>query len=374
MYNEVAIVGLGAAGAFAARQLASAGTSVIGLEAETLIHSGAAYAGESRLFRAAYHEGAEYVPWLIESREEWLRVESAGSRSLFLETGVLSIGSATAPQMSQVAASLEKEDLPHEVFTADQLRQRYPQHAEITDEIAVLDLLGGVLRPEAAVSEFQRQATAAGADLRGGHRVTRIDEKGDHVLLFIENGETITAERVVVTAGVHTGSLVPELAAHLSIRPISLTWFCPEDQSAFAPDQFPAFIRDFEDIHLFGVPTLDGSLVKAGYDARFGSIAEPADLPSSLTREQRHQIATDVHRLIPGLPPQVARESLHMDVFTPDKRPFLGCMSERIVVGTGFSGHGFKLSPAFGNALAAFALGREPRHDVAPFSPLRDFA
>lgn len=371
MHNGVAIIGLGAVGSYAARQLASEGTPVIGLEAESLVHSRGAYAGESRLFRAAYHEGSNYVPWLLESREEWLRLQAGSQRSLFLETGVLSIGSAGAPQMAQVVASLEHAEVEHEVLSAAELRERYPQHAEITDEIGVLDLLGGILRPEAAVSELQRQALLAGADLRPGKRVTAIAETDDFVFLHLESGESIKARTVIVTAGVHTGALIPELAAHLSIRPISLTWFCPVHPDAFAPDRFPAFIRDFNGIHIFGTPSLDNSLVKAGFDARFGSIVEPADLQFALTAEQRDRIAADVHRLVPNLPPQIVRESMHMDIYTADKRPVLGPLSDRIVVGAGFSGHGFKMSPAFGNALAALAVGREPRHEITLFSANR---
>lgn len=365
------MIGLGAAGSYAALQLALANVPVIGLEADDLVHPRGAYAGESRLFRAAYHEGSEYLPLLIESRREWLNLQSTSERSLFLQTGVLSIGSETAPQMAQVIASLERADVDHEVLTATELRQRFPQHSRITDEIGVFDRLGGVLRPEAAVSEIQLQARNAGADLREAQRVVAISEHEDGVSVRLESGEIIAARSVIISAGVHTASLVPCLADHISIRPISLTWFCPEHPGAFAPDRFPAFIRDFGTTHLFGVPSLDGSLVKAGYDARFGSIPHPRDLPSALTRHQRSEIAADVHDLISDLPPHVARESMHMDSFTSDKRPIVGRVSERMIVGTGFSGHGFKMAPAFGNALAALAAGHEPQHDITNFSPLR---
>ncbi|RGE19405.1 N-methyl-L-tryptophan oxidase [Leucobacter sp. wl10] len=371
MHAEVIVIGLGAAGSYAAWKLAEAGAGVIGLEADDLVHTRGAYSGESRLFRAAYHEGAEYVPLLLESREEWLRLQQAGRRRILHETGVLSIGSVDAPQMARVRRSLKHAGVTHEVLSSDALRRRYPQHSLITDEIGVLDLMGGVLRPEAAVSEIQRRATLEGADLRGNQRVGGLTEERGHVRVDLEGGETLTAHRAIVSAGVHTPTLLPHLAPHLAIRPIGLTWFCPEAPEDFTPDRFPAFIRDLRDTHIFGAPALDGALVKAGYDARFGTIGRPADLAAELTREQRRGLAADVHRLLAGLPPHVARESMHMDIYTADKRPVLGPVSERVVVGTGYSGHGFKLTPAFGNALAAFATGRKQRHDLSPFSPRR---
>lgn len=371
MHQDVIVIGVGAAGAQTAWRLAEQGAAVVGLEGRELLHTRGSYAGESRLFRAAYHEGAEYVPLLMESRRQWQELHEMAARQVFLETGVLSIGAASAPQMAQVQESLQHADLEHEVLSTGELTSRFPQHSRITDEIGVLDRLGGVLRPESAVAEIQRQAMISGADLRDRSPVVSLHEAPDHIAVHLRDGEQLTAERVVVTAGVHTPALIPDLAPHLAIRPISLTWFCPENPAGFTPEAFPAFIRDLDDVHLFGVPSLDGTLVKAGYDAKFGTIGSPEDLPLALDESQRGRIATDVHRLVSGLPPYLARESMHMDIYTQDKRPVLGPVSDRVVVGTGYSGHGFKLSPAFGNALADFAVGRTPRHDLSAFSPQR---
>ncbi|MNT93640.1 Monomeric sarcosine oxidase [compost metagenome] len=48
----------------------------------------------------------------------------------------------------------------------------------------------------------------------------------------------------------------------------------------------------------------------------------------------------------------------------------LGCLPEvpGLVVGYGFSGHGFKLAPAVGRVLAQAALGIESEIDIAPYS------
>jgi sarcosine oxidase len=370
MDADVIVVGLGAAGSYAAWKVAEEGRSVIGLEARGLLHDDGAYAGESRLFRAAYHEGAEYVPLLLASREAWLQLQTEGERTLFHPTGVLSIGSPDAPQLEQVRLSLATAGIDHEALATHELRARYPQHGDITDEIGVLDLLGGVLRPEAAVAEIQRRAGLAGAELRGATPALRVEETPEGVHVETEQG-ILTAGRVIVSAGVWTPSLLPALAPHLTIKPLALTWFCPANPAEFAPDVFPAFIRDQGAVHLFGVPTLDGSLVKAGYDARWGDLARPDDLERHLDPAGLARVATDVHRLLPALPEAISRESVHADVYTADGRAILGPVGARTVVGTGYSGHGFKLTPAFGQALADFALDRAPRFDLSRFSPER---
>ena len=370
MDADIIVIGLGAAGSYAAWEIAAAGATVIGLESRSLLHDDGAYAGESRLFRAAYHEGSDYVPLLLGSRDAWLRLDEAGSRTVFHPCGVLSLGAPDAPQMQQVRLSLETAGIAHENLGPQQIAERYPQHGRITDEIGVLDRLGGVLRPEAAVAEIQRRATAAGADLRDHQTVTHLEDAADGVLVRTAEG-VLRARHVIVSAGIHTPALLPELAAHTVIRPIALTWFAPDDPRPYAPERFPAFIRDLGDVHLFGVPTLDGSLVKAGYDARFGEIRSPEELHRRLDLATRDTIAADVHDLLPGLPPAVARHSVHADLYTPDKRAVLGRIREHVTVGTGFSGHGFKLSPAFGTALADDALQRPSRLDLARFRPSR---
>jgi sarcosine oxidase len=349
MRADIIVMGLGTAGAFAAWRAAQSGASVIGLEAHDLIHPGSAFMGESRLFRAAYHEGADYVPLLLSSRDAWLQLQAEGRRRIFDDTGILSIGHPDAPQLDEVRQSLADASLEHQVLSTDDIRERFPQHGVLTDEVGVLDLLGGVLRPESAMAEVHRRAREAGAELRPHTPVHELRETSSHVEVITDAG-TLTATTVIVTAGVHTPDVIPGLADRvgvpLALKPISLTWFCPEDPDEYAPARFPAFIRD-------------------------GDIGSPDQKPTVLTSEQRSHISADVHRLLPGLPPVIARESLHLDLYAPDKRALLGRLSDRVIVGTAFSGHGFKLAPAFGDALVRIALGEPTDHDVSAFDPLR---
>jgi sarcosine oxidase subunit beta len=55
---------------------------------------------------------------------------------------------------------------------------------------------------------------------------------------------------------------------------------------------------------------------------------------------------------------------------TPDWNPVLGPLPELpgLVVGYGFSGHGFKLSPAVGRVLAQAAMGLPTDVSLAPYA------
>jgi len=58
---------------------------------------------------------------------------------------------------------------------------------------------------------------------------------------------------------------------------------------------------------------------------------------------------------------------------TPDGLPVIDAprQVEGLVVAAGFSGHGFCLGPVSGALCADLALGRTPRHDLAPFELAR---
>lgn len=367
MDADVIVIGLGAVGSCATMQLAEAGHRVIGLEKGPRINPRAAYAGESRLFRVAYHEGPEYVAALLYSRSQWMRLNRQSGQTVFRGSGVVSVAAADAPQIAGVLASVEENGLPHSVLDAAELRASYPQFRDIgDDEIGVVDDLGGFVRSEPAVAAFQRAALAAGAEIRDRTEVVGVDETASGVRVRTADGE-LTASRVIVSAGVWATALVPALADLVEVRPIPLAWYLAERPADFAPDRFPGFIRDSGGHHVYGFPSLDGATVKIGAALQPGPLASPDELPDAVAPELLAASAQAVGRLIDGLVPSPVRSSLHMDLYTPNKVPVIDSASARIVVAGAFSGHGFKLTPAWARLACDLALGEEPALDLAPY-------
>ena len=104
--------------------------------------------------------------------------------------------------------------------------------------------------------------------------------------------------------------------------------------------------------------------MKAG--ARHGR--EPIDnaalLPDRLDKATVEESAATICGLLNGLSPYPIRSSIHMDVYTSDSRPIIDKASPRVTVSTGYSGHGFKLTPAWARASIDVALEREPRFSL----------
>lgn len=355
---KVAVVGLGSVGSFALWQLAATpGIEAVGFEQFGIGHGYGGYTGESRLFRAAYHEGAKYVPLLRRSRELWLQLSELAGRSLLHPFGVLSVGREQDEPFQRLLDSVRRHELPHERLDAAALRERYPQLHVRDDEAAVLDLQGGALRPELGVLSALEQAQRLGAQVHDHARIHRIETGPDGVRI-VGDRESIEVDRLIVTAGSWGGELAPVVRDLVEVRRIVLTWFVPKDPAAFAPERLPCFIRDRDGFHVFGAPVVDGYSAKIAGGDVWGKVvgARPEQTQLRLDAAAVSEFGHRVTELFPGVWPEPVRYSVHHDGYTVDKTPVVDWAgSGNVVVVAGLSGHGFKLAPALGELAVQLA-------------------
>lgn len=353
---DVAVVGAGSMGSMALWQLSkNTGLSVLGIERFGPAHANGGFSGESRLFRTANKEGAIYTEPALRARELWIELERETQRELLLKTGVLAIGPAGHPFLESTLRSIAEKALPHRTLDADALRREYPQFYVEDHDIGIMDVLGGGLRPEAAVAAAQRVALQQGAEILYRTEVLGIEEVADGMRISTQDGD-IHAGKVIVTSGAWLGTVLPELRDLVKAVAYSLTWFMPEDISAFTREKFPCWIRDLDNDHAFGVPTLDGYSIKISPSTELPLEDSPEDLITKLTPEQLEACTRAAKRMIPGIVAEPVRWSVHPDSVTADHVPILDVSdSGRLIVGGGMSGNGFKFAPAYGRMLADLA-------------------
>lgn len=358
--KKVVVVGLGTMGSMSLWQLSQReDVEAIGVEQFGLSHCYGAFTGESRLFRAAYQEGSKYVPLLKAARELWQELSTASGRSLFLDFGVISIGKESQAPFQMTLRSIDDWDLPHERLSVADLRRRFPALNFEETEVGVVDKLGGALRPELAVLSGLEQARANGARIYDHEEIFSVEDTGDKVSVTTSH-RSIVADTVIVTAGAWTQQLLPQLKPLLEVRKLALTWFLPKDLRQFQPDRLPCFVWERDSFHVFGAACVDGYSVKiSGLDI-WGTPetdhVEDADL--RLDRDALSAFGHQVNALFPGVNAEPNRYSVHFDTYTSDKTPIIDRVGN-VVVAAGFSGHGFKMSPAVGKATSALALGED---------------
>jgi sarcosine oxidase len=197
---EVAVIGVGSTGSMALWQLARRGISVLGFEQFTPGHDRGAAGGESRVFRIAYHEGTHYVPLLLAARDAWGQLEETAHAELLDRCGYIEIAKSDDEGFARSMASLAEHGLAHEVLAAESARDRFPQHRIRDDDVALLDPLGGTLRPEYSVVRATVLAEALGARVLRHTPVESIEPGPDGVAVRAAS-RNWRFRRAVITVG-----------------------------------------------------------------------------------------------------------------------------------------------------------------------------
>ncbi|QIM15400.1 N-methyl-L-tryptophan oxidase [Leucobacter insecticola] len=362
--TDVLVIGAGAVGAMALWQLSKReGVSVVGIEQYGRVHSHGSYAGESRVFRTAVHEGGTYVRMIQRSRDLWRELERESGRDIYYEVGALSIAPEGFPDLVTALGTVREFDLPHRVLSDSELRKEYPQHLIQDGDIGLFDEHGGGLRPEVAIMSALDIAEKNGAKLFFNTPVIGVEEHPGGVVVRTTQGSWL-AGKVVVASGSWSTRLSPELNELLRLQVLGLTWFMPRDPAAFAPDRFPAFLRDQGPVHFFGAPSFDGYAFKACTNPEWPVFRDVAEVPTSHTREELIKIGQRAAELFDGINPEPVRQSVHHCAYTPDRLPVVDqSTSGRIVTVTGLSGHGFKFIPQLGEWAAQLVAGDDTTVD-----------
>src|SRR5688500_10512121 len=123
---DAIVVGLGAMGSATLYHLSKRGQRVLGLEQFAPGHHLGSSHGDSRVIREQYFEHPLYVPLVQRAYELWRQLEESYGRALMTINGGLMIGQPDGMVVSGTIRSATEYDLPHEIFTSDELNARYP--------------------------------------------------------------------------------------------------------------------------------------------------------------------------------------------------------------------------------------------------------
>lgn len=377
---RVAVIGTGSIGAMTLWQLAERGITATGYDLYAPGHDRGAAGGDSRLFRMAYAEGSEYDGALRSARALWSSLEQESGRRIFIPCGVATVGRPDDPVAQELAASAEKSKTPLERIQPDQAAPRFGFRVD-EDETVFLDPEGGILRAGTGVLAAVEVAQAKGARMRSFKHVVDVEDHFDHVRVRTSEGVE-DYDAVVVAPGpwMHDLGILEQLRATIGV--VTSLWFAPRVGADFTVQQNPGLIQLGE--HAFSCfPAFDGSETKVnlhdratdgeGNKLRFPQVPRMGDIQREVDPGFVALAHEAVTARLPRLNPNPVRSAVYADAFSPDHHGFLGRLtgSSRVLVGAAFSGHGFKLAPFFGSALAALVVGQEPAADISHLDPAR---
>jgi sarcosine oxidase len=381
---DILVVGLGAMGSAAAYQAAKRGGRVIGIDRFAPPHAHGSTHGESRITREAVGEGEVYVPFAMRSHRIWREIETDTGESLFLACGGLFIESggiaARHPGKEQfldrTIAAAQKFGIAHEVLGAGVIAARHPQFRLAGNERGYFEPGAGLVRPEACVAAQLTLARRYGATIHTGETVTKVLPNGQGVRVETDRA-VYEAGRVILAAGAWNGALAGA-AIPLTVHRQVLFWFEPEDSAAFWPERFPVFIwmhGDRAEDWFYGFPLLPGA---PGVKVASETFADPQQSPEAVQREVGRDEAEALYRdhvagRLNGIWPACRQAATCLYTATPDHHFLIDRHpdSERILLVSACSGHGFKHSAAIGEAAAELAIAGRSTLDLSPFGLAR---
>lgn len=360
MWYEVLVVGGGINGLSACRHLAARGAGRIGLlERFTLGHERGSSHGRSRITRSAYVD-ADYVRLMqVAHRDSWPRLESDAGCRLIHPTPGCFFGPAGARflryEQAVTAAGVDVQPL-----SPSEAQKRFPMfHFEETDGI-LDDRTAALVASADTMASLARLVANAGVELREHTEVQAIDASREPIRVETSAGSFET-ERLVVTAGPWTPRLVPALARHLSVARQTVGYFrltgSPEDS---APGVFPvwSYLADEGDHGYYGLPEFQRDGVKVARHITSGADDDPDEHPDGTPEEALAELRrflarrfTSPVRSLSGWESCLYTNTATED-FIIDNHPD----HPEIVIGAGFSGHGFKFGPLTGRILAELSL------------------
>ena len=361
-HYDVAVIGLGTMGSFAAVELAKRGLTVAGFDRFTPPHGRGSHSGATRIYRVAYAEGTGYVPLAQRAGELWDQASEQLGTRLLNRVGMLYMGHPGGSFVSKVAESASSNRLPVEMLSAAEVERRYPAFEIPEDYVGLFDPQAGWIDVDMSISSSHAHARALGVDCFFDQPVKAWDATATEVRVHLENG-TITVANLVMTAGAWTGRLLHQLRLPLVVKRKVFAWFDPLTPELFAADRIPIF--SFPDNWSYGFPHLPGMGVKMAEHSGGSYLADGDDPVSPPGSADLDPIAATAAKYLPRLAGDYnqARSRLHRSAtclytMTPDEDFIVDHHPEfkNVVFAAGFSGHGFKFAPVIAEALADLLL------------------
>src|SRR2546427_4686285 len=214
---DVIVLGGGTMGIASAWELAKRGRRALVLEQFDFVHDRGAHSGQTRIFRQAYAEGAEYIPLVLRAEELWGHLEAETQTRILHRVGGLEMAAPGYLHTRRARDSAAQYHIDFQWLTAAEVRHGWPM-IHIPDEWeAGFGPGAGFLDVEAALRAMARYARQGGVELISHAPVISCGASS-------QGSWVNTADRrydgnvLIVTAGAWAGRILQQLRLPLTIQ------------------------------------------------------------------------------------------------------------------------------------------------------------
>ncbi|XP_038060270.1 peroxisomal sarcosine oxidase-like [Patiria miniata] len=366
-YYDCVVVGAGVEGSATGYQLTRTGRKTLLVEQFKLGHSKGSSHGQSRITRYAYQQ-THYASMMPECFRTWERLGREVGTELYRNVGLLSVNGPPYKDYVLRSESLRAMDKPCELPSVEEVCRRYSGFSFGPEHKAFVDPNGGVLRADRCLRALQTMFVNQGGVIKENEEVLEI-VPGKPVVIVTSRGR-YTAKSVVLTPGAWATKMLRPLGIDppLKVTQINVCYW-PERQ----PGEFfnyPCFYYLSGKYETYGLPCDEHSGLFKVCNHQGDDLQEPGQQNQAQYSHQMDKLKTFIREHVPGLKPEPSFVENCMYTNTPDDEIILDRHPDHpnIVIGCGFSGHGFKLAPAVGRILSDLATGTTPSYDISPMS------
>jgi monomeric sarcosine oxidase len=356
-YNII-IVGAGVMGSATAYYLSKKKKNILVVDQYEVKNAVNASQDYSRVFRYVYGTDRYYPGLAAYALKLWKRLEKESDTQVYFPCGCLLLGNAPESYAAKSYATMKAMKLPIRKLEGAQFAKAYPQ---FRIDAGILDPHGGVIEANTATDTFLTLAQKNGVEVQEKTKVAAIGQKS----IQLENGQILHADTVVVTAGSWVKKL---LSDDVKVTPSrqEIIYIRPKNTKLFQKNVFPAF--GHLESGFYGIPIHKINAVKIA-NHNPGPTVDADRVDKTPSKAFLKECRAFLKQYIPDLADgTVVKTKVCLYDMTPSEDFVIDRLNDTVVVGAGFSGHGFKFASAIGESLAALALGTKPAYDIDRFS------
>jgi sarcosine oxidase subunit beta len=365
-HAEVAVVGGGCVGTSTALHLARLGCKDVLLLERAHLAWGATGKSSAIVNLGVWNASEPLVKMLLESIDIFRNFsDRIGGNSGFRPTGWVGVtGKKYEERIRKTVTGQRDLGANSTLISPSDVNKLQPGTLTEDLTIAVHEPLSGYADPVETTNSYAKQAEQLGARIETNVTVNKIKLNGHNKVIETDKG-TLTADKVVVATNVWALKLLRDFV-QLPIKPTrkQVCLFKLADQA-----RSPRIIMDDFENDLYIKPEADHTLV--GEIETPGLTCDPENFQENLDSETVPKLAQKLVRRLPAMNAAVSKGGYAgpYDV-SPDGHPILDELPgfDGLYCAVGFSGHGFRFSPATGRLMAEFILGGKTKGvDVREF-------
>ena len=366
---DVAVVGAGAFGAWAAYQLRQRGKKVALLDAYGPGHSRSSSGGETRIMRVGYGPDELYTRFALRSMKLWREFMRHSGQQLFLRTGMLWLARKQDRYPRESLATLTRLRVPCEKLSRAELSRRFSQFSLRGIDWGLFEPEAGVLLARRAVQAVVAQGVEDGVEYIG--EAVKTPRAGSRLDAIVTNtGRRIVAGEFVFACGAWLPRVFPDTVGKRMFPSRQEVFFfsVAAGSSSYAPPAMPAWYSYADNI--YGTPDIENRGIKIGFDGH-GPQFDPETADRVVSQRGLHAMREHLRKYFPELRDSplsetrvCAYENTSNGDFLIDRHPDIG----NVWIAGGGSGHGFKHAPAVGEYVAGLickGVRAEPRFAYA---------